>query len=178
MWYINQPSPSRTLPVFCTLLEKEQCDEYRKSFYLFSRPIEEGCRYNHYEVPATIDNTLLCMQIANCVAKLNSETFKFDVQTIKLHYCSFDERSSFPDTTPYINHDQQTIKLAFIINLNDDYEGGVVSVGIREEQQAIVTGIDVGTVMLFPSFNTIKVEAPRDGRKDIILGYCYGPQFK
>lgn len=178
MWFIEQHKPTRSLPVFCPILSKEIAEEYRKSFYLFSRPIENSCKYNHYEVPSTLENAPLFMVLSNCVSKLNEEVFKYDVDTIKLHYCSVDPYSIFPPTTPFINLDVQQIKLAFIINLNDNYEGGMTTIGLRDDQQIVITDKEIGTLSLFPSFSTINVNPPLEGRKDFILGYCYGPPFK
>ena len=177
MWFIKNQSQPRVLPVFCSLFSKEECEEYRKNFFLYSRLIEEGLNYNHCELNES-DHILEYLRVSDCIDKLNKQTFNFDISTVKLHYCSFDEKSNFPDTTPYINVDQLTIKLAFIINLNDDYEGGALTVGIREDQRAVTSAIEVGTIAMFPSFSTIQVKPPTNGRHHIILGYCYGSQFK
>lgn len=178
MWFINNQPHPRVLPVFCdSLYSKEECDDYRKNFFLYSKLIDHGAHYNHHELDEN-ENAFQYMRISNCIDKLNKETFNYDISTVKLHYCSFDEKSIFPDTTPYLTLDQLTVKLAFLINLNDDYEGGMVTVGIREDHQAVLSSIEVGTLSLFPSFSTIQLKPPTSGRKDIILGYCYGSQFK
>ena len=180
MYSIKPPIPPRTLPVFCPLFYKEQCDEYRKDLQLYSRPITDGCNYDHYEIPSNVhENIKLYAKASHCISKLNDEAFKYDIDYIKLHYCGLDDRGIFPPTTPYLNRDNRQIKLAFMINLNDDYEGGMSYVGIRDEQRAVVSGVDVGTLIAFPSFFTININPPLgSGRKEFILGYSYGPDFK
>jgi hypothetical protein len=179
MWSIKEEEQPRSFPAFCKLLDVVECVELKNDYRAKALPIQHtDSAYQHHHIDPSYDQLSLYTRISHCVDKLNDQTFKLDINHIDLHYCGFGPKSKWPLTTPYLHKSRSQIKLAFIINLSDDYESGVMSVGLREDQQAVTSTVDIGTVIMFPSFFSIDMQPPVKGSQDIILGYCYGPQFK
>jgi len=175
------------------LFTKEECEKIKKYIYeqntIQAGVIGNGGKGDTYSpekrksnvswVFPNDENSWVFEKIKNCILDLNNKFFKFDIQGLSegLQYCSYKKGDFF------IRHPDRAYgiiirKLSLTIQLSDekDYKGGelVLYNGLGET----IVKKEQGHAVVFPSFVEHEVKPVTKGKRESLVAWITGPQFK
>ena len=125
------------------------------------------------------ENSWVFEKIKKCIIDLNNQFFKFDIEGISegLQYCSYKKGDFF---NRHIDRTYGIIirKLSLTVQLTDeeDYEGGEL-VLFNGSVETIVKKKQ-GHAVVFPSFVEHEVKPVTKGKRESLVAWITGPQFK
>lgn len=129
------------------------------------------------------NNNWLYRKILDSVRELNQEFWKFDLYGINesIQYTVYEHQaddSGYFDWHLDFSHEglPSTRKLTLIANLDDNHEGGEISIllGVKEHKLKLKRG----DAILFPSYLINKVYRVTSGKNISIVCWISGPSFR
>lgn len=118
--------------------------------------------------------------IQDFIQQTNDSHHKFKIEgfePIKYHMCTPKENMKLHvDYACDLYNSGLERKLCFIINLNNDYEGGAFEF-LQADGSYVATSNNRGDAILFASFIPYRMQKITKGYKKFLLGWIYGPPF-
>lgn len=116
-------------------------------------------------------------EIINCVFSANETFFKFDlsyhIESYFAKYTQYDHYNrEHMDCTVLESQQSLQRKLSFSLILNNDYEGGDFCIDKNDIK------LNVGDIIIFPSFIPHSVKEVTKGNRYVFFGFCLGPIWR
>ena len=140
-----------------------------------------------FESGQTLDRNLdhfgdIYDDIQGFVLSTNNRYYRYDIQGFEpIKYLEFDSASNlqslYLDCRPVVDQSQDYRKLSFIVQLNTDYTGGEFEMFRTIDKYSTVAKV-AGGLVVYPSFTPYRLIPVQQGKRKILQGYIYGPQFR
>jgi len=168
----------------------EECSEISnlgKALKLKSAKLGDGSVYTNIRkttlgtLPVSQETTWIYDRLTHIINELNGAYFKFDLLGFGegLQYAQYDA----PDghVTYHMDNFNGCIvrKLSLSLQLSEaaSYEGGDLEVYKSESEQEIFSR-EIGSIVVFPSYMTHRVTPVTKGRRESLVTWITGPQFR
>lgn len=133
----------------------------------------EGARMYYFDIERTEDSVLLYRRVQALMEAVNDEHWGFDLwafeQEVRVNrYLS--PTGAFP---PHNDHSyKDASKLALVQLLNDDFEGGDLTVG------GVKLQLNAGDAVLFPAYAVHSVGPVLGGTRYTLTAWASGPRYQ
>lgn len=139
--------------------------------------INQGTDSTYRKVKITSVNLNNHKEIINAVFEANNYFFNFDLSTkIEAYFGKYETFHHYNkehiDSRPLVDENDMQRKLSFSLLLNNDYEGGEISMS------GVNLNIGTGDIVVFPSFIPHSVSTVTSGTRYVIFGFCLGPSWR
>ena len=137
---------------------------------------QESNLYTYFYSPIYPDaHSWIYERVSSIVLDMNINNYRFKLSGVSaLHYVEVGKDDFLEWSMDLVHSDRETNKLTVHIMLNDDYEGGNLSI---LNPHPTVVSARAGLMVVFPSFVLSKQESTTGGVKRMLVGTVTGLPF-